>query len=209
MDVNACREVPADIVKKFKAGFPANFKDLISEAEAIFALQAADLQDERVAVVGNAAEAVGAGSAGQSEVVTGGSKQGKASEGSQAGSKGGQGGSEGGKRKRKAGKMDVEGEEKGKDVEKADKAEAVVWKNLNQMTVSDVGAITTSRSGRKLQKPCDFWRQQVPIYETVDGERQLVGVVEGEKDLTSSFISEHSRTPRTPVSGIIGVGFGG
>ena len=46
---------------------------------------------------------------------------------------------------------------------------AAEWKNLNRMTVTDVSSLSTSRSGRKLHKPCDFWRQQVAV------ERALLG----------------------------------
>ena len=75
----------------------------------------------------------------------------------------------------------------------------MVWCVWQMRTVTEM---TTSRSGRRLQKPCDFWRQEVPIYENVEGERQLVGVVQGQRDLTSSFASDQTwLSPRTPVSG--------
>jgi hypothetical protein len=40
--------------------------------------------------------------------------------------------------------------------------------------MSQVSSLSTSRSGRKLHKPCEFWRQQVPVYEGCGGDRHLV-----------------------------------
>ena len=82
-----------------------------------------------------------------------------------------------------------------------------VWCVWQMRTVTEM---TTSRSGRRLQKPCDFWRQEVPIYENVEGERQLVGMVQGQRDLPSSFASDQTwLSPRTPVSRWRRLGNGG
>jgi hypothetical protein len=44
MDMGANKDLSAEMAAKFKVGFPVNFKQLLSEAEALLALKAADLE---------------------------------------------------------------------------------------------------------------------------------------------------------------------
>ena len=44
MDMGANKDLSAEMAAKFKLGFPVNFKQLLSEAEALLALKAADLE---------------------------------------------------------------------------------------------------------------------------------------------------------------------
>jgi len=41
----------------------------------------------------------------------------------------------------------------------------------------------------------------VPVYEGSGSERRLIGVADGEQDLTSNFFSDLTRSPKTPQSG--------
>ena len=203
MDASANKEVPESIAAKFTSGFPANFKELISEAEAISALHTADLADMEDATLALSAEAEAEATGGQSagDSASGGrtSKSCVKAQSTERGKKTSsvKGQKQGGEEKR-GGRGGGRGA--GESIEVESQA-AVGWKNLTQMTVADSSSLSTSRSGRKLHKPCDFWRQQVPVYEGTGAERRLVGVAEGEQDLTSNFFSDHARTPRTPVSG--------
>ena len=242
MDAAANKEVPPEIAAKFKTGFPANFKELVCEAEAITALQMADLEEAAgrsgdAGTAGARSMASGKKSAGKAwEAAVTSSQQEREQEQEQEERRAGRGagrgqhkrGSAGGratldlsavkgleaargrtKRGRKVGVSagrepgdeEAEGEAVGGGGEGEGKA-AQDWKNLNQMAVTDVSSLSTSRSGRKLQRPCDFWRQQVAVYEGSGSDRRLVGVTDGEKDLTSNFSSDYMRSPKTPQSGI-------
>jgi len=130
--------VPPEIASKFLSGFPANFKELISEAEAIQALQAADLED--------AAAAAGAGGVGQTAQESGNPAAAKDKNSAKDAKKDGVGGDAVQKTKNNGkGKKELVVQEKkcvGKGTAGVAKA-AVEWKILNQMDVTDVSSFST------------------------------------------------------------------
>ena len=138
MDMGACREVPAEIANKFKLGFPANFKHLVDEAEAILSLQTVNSEASDAAILAPSSSSAGftpkpqvkeKADAGRGRATKGGA--GKASRGRAGAAK----------------KQDAkETVESSKSEDKKEKAQKEEWKNLNQMEVATCRALSSQNA---------------------------------------------------------------
>eukprot|EP00960_Hanusia_phi_P021397 632460-Hanusia_phi.AAC.6 len=133
-------DLPPEILKQFKNGFPTNWKELIAQAEVVIALNSLPKTP-----IGKAAK-------------MGLSKKGSASSKDQT--------------------------------PRSNNSQSEQKQEVKVQSVSD---LKLSRSGRKLQPPRAYWRQEIPVYETSGTERNLVAVIQG-------YEESISLRPKTPGS---------
>ena len=193
--------LPVLLLKRFAHGFPADFQDLVavadeeaSKAEALAALEGADSDDGP-----DAAELAPAGPAAR--------KRGRPKKDAGAGAppaKRGRPPREPAASAEAPGRAKAKGAERrgagqsaggkaaGKGGGRRQRAAAEAKEEEEELVAEAVEALATSRSGRKMQPPREFWRGQAPVYH--DGA--LVAVSPGKRDALAAHARGRAAVPK-------------